>query len=82
MHSPLNVKINVITLKITIDINFTSSTFEIIVIIGILHIWRYTIAAICKAAFVPISEMKPSHDFDKTLHPTKIKPSPQFNLLL
>jgi len=84
MHGPLNVKINLITLKITIDINFTSSNFEIIVIIGILHIWRYPIAAIRKAAFVPIGEMKPSHDFDKTLplHPTKIKPSPQFNLLL
>ena len=82
MHGPLKVKINLITLKITIDIKFTSGSFEVIVIIGILHIWRYTLAAICKAAFVPISKMKPSHDFDKTLHPQKIKPSPQFNLPL
>jgi len=38
MHGPLKVKINLITLKITIDIKFTASSFEIIVIIGILHI--------------------------------------------
>jgi hypothetical protein len=82
IYKDFSNKINLITLKMPVDIKFISSNVEIIIIIGILHIWRYIIAAIRKAALVPTSEMNPSPHFDKTLHPTKIKPFPQFNLLL